>query len=697
MNWPAIPFVRLLLPFCIGILTGFLPLPFSLTYLSIPWCLLVLSLLVFFSHSQLPFHKRRRFGLLIFLCLIGFGFLLTHLRLAKYHPNFISSESLSANYWALTVQTVKKTEKSIRLTTTVRSASDSNQVNHTKGKLLLYLQKTDSLAHGLKAGDQLLVETTLRPLKAPKNPLAFDYAAYMAAKGVYHQAFAKPQEWIKTGHAYHPIRDRFTWLRHYGLQVLAKHLPGPTELAVGAALIAGRRDTMNDAVRQAYTATGAVHVLAVSGLHIGMIYLALHWLLGYLLGEGPSRRWLRALLLLLSIWVFALFTGGSASVLRSATMFSFIILGQAFHRRQNIYNSLAASAFLLLCIQPTLLRDVGFQLSYLAVIGIVFFQGRIYRAVFFHHRLADYLWKFCSVSIAAQLTTLPISLFYFHQFPVYFWLSGWVVVPAAMCILCVGLLLLLLGKVAIIGSALGWLLNGLIQAMNAMIFQIESLPGGLIHGFWPSVPVVLLLYAVLICLMIGLSRKRLPFIQYALCLLLLVMVLANGRWHQSQQQKRLVIYHQPGHTLIDIIDGQTAYCFTDLATAAPALDYSAGNFRDYALIQDIIPLHSADTLLQGPELYFRDHYLCFADKGLLIVEDVPNVIPKVPLPVDYLLLRDDPHFSLENLDQYYQFQSVIFDTSNSPRRVRQWQRICTEKGWDCYDVSDRGALVIDLN
>lgn len=697
MNWPAIPFVRLLLPFCIGILTGFLPLPFPLFYLFIPFCLLLLSLFIFFHRKQLPFHKRRWFGTLSFFYLVGFGFVLTQLKLANNPPNFIAADNTSTGFWSLSVQSSKVTKKSIRLTTAVHSTTDSAQARKVRGKLLLYLKQSDSLAYRLKAGDRLLVKTSPQLLEAPKNPRAFDYAAYMAGKGIHYQAFAKPADWVKTGHDYHLLRDHLISLRQDGLEALTRHLPGSAELAVGAALIAGRRDTMDETVRQAYTATGAVHVLAVSGLHIGMIYLAISWLLITLLGNGASRRWLRAGLLLLSIWVFALFTGGSASVLRSATMFSFIILGQAFHRRQNIYNSLAASAFLLLCIQPTLLRDVGFQLSYLAVIGIVFFQGRIYRAVFFHNRLADYLWKLCSVSIAAQLTTLPISLFYFHQFPVYFWLSGWVVVPAAMCILCVGLLLLLLGKVAIIGSALGWLLNGLIQAMNAMIFQIESLPGGLIHGFWPSVPVVLLLYAVLVCLMIGLSRKRLPFINYALCLLLLVTVLANGRWHQSQQQKRMVIYHQPGHTLIDIIDGQIAYCLTDLATDAPALDYSAGNFRDYALIQKIVPLNSDDILLQDPELYFRDHYVRFSEKGLLILEDVPNVIPKLPLPVDYLLIRDDPRLALENLEKYYQFQTLVFDTSNSPRRVRQWQRTCAEKGWDCYDVSDRGALIIDLN
>jgi competence protein ComEC len=696
MNWPAMPFVRLLLPLCIGILTGFLLPSFLLIKVVITSGFLLFCLLIFFRGKQLSYRKRRWFGGISFALLTCLGFLLTHLHLIQNHPQFIGRQTSRALYSEMTVREIRHKESSIRLTAEVSLIKDSVHSNNTLGRVLLYLKPTDSTAHHLEPGDQLLVKAGLPPIEGPKNPKAFDFAHYMAGKGIFHQAFLDPEDWIRIGHRTMPVEDLFTRLRRYCRQVLTTHLPGEQELAIGAALITGQRSMMEEEVKQAYTATGAVHVLAVSGLHIGMIYFGLKWLLGLLGWRDHARRFHRSFILLAAVWGFALFTGGSASVLRAATMFSFIILGEALYRQQNIYNSLAASAFLLLCINPLLLRDVGFQLSYLAVVGIVFFQNRIYRTFYIHNRLGDYLWKLTSVSIAAQLTTLPISLFYFHQFPLYFWLSGWLVVPGAMLILALGLSLLFLAKIPLVGAGLGWLLYQLIHFMNRGIFAISDLPGGLLQGFWLSLGTTLILYTALLCLMAGLARKQLKTVRVGLCCLLLVA--GQGNWHlqKSIQQKTICIYHVRGHTAIDLFDGQTAWCFSDLPADAPAIAYSAENFREYSRIREVRFNDLSDPLVQLPHLYAHEQFIRFGNKSILIVDDGAHSKPVASHKVDYLLIRDTPELNFEQMDYYYDFQTIIFDASNRRQKVAQWMEVCTAKGWDCYDVESRGAFTVQL-
>ncbi|MCB0633813.1 MAG: ComEC/Rec2 family competence protein, partial [Lewinella sp.] len=620
----------------------------------------------------------------------------THLRLPANHPGFLGNYSPQTTYWDLTIRETKVKEKSIQVTAITERMLDSVQIRNTVGGLLLYLQPTDSLAQKLAPGDRILVRASVHPIEGPKNPQVFHFARYMAGKGVYHRAYAGPDDWIKTGHLHAPLSDLFHRIRSNCLAILADYLPGKQELAIGAALITGQRHVMDEEVRQAYTATGAVHVLAVSGLHIGMIYLGISWLLGLLGWKEHPKRWLRSIILLLSVWGFALFTGGSASVLRAATMFSFIILGEALHRKQNIYNSIAASAFVLLCLEPLLLRDVGFQLSYLAVIGIVFFQGRIYRALYVRHRLGNYLWKLTAVSIAAQLTTLPISLYYFHQFPFYFWLSGWIVVPGAMLILAVGLLLLVLAKVPFIGGILGWLLFHLIEWMNNSIFQIGRLPGGLLEGIWLGTEAVLLLYTTLICLMAGLAKKNLHWIKIGLCALLFVAALNDLDLQKSVRQKTICIYHVPGHTVIDFFEGRTTYCFSDLPEIAPTMMYPTTNFREYSRIKQVRHINTGDMLMQAPHLLAYGNSIRFLNKSIAILNNAPLTVPTQPTRTDYLIISGKPGLSFAQLDRYYHFKTIVFDASNRRSLVTKWKKVCKEKGWDYYDINEEGAMILQL-
>lgn len=601
-----------------------------------------------------------------------------------------------ASYWDFRVDQIRNVDKSIRALGTVLAAADSGRsVFPASGQVLLYLDP-DSLARSLVPGDRLWFRAPVEQLSPAINPHAFDFAAYMAKKGVYHRAFASGKDWVRTEANTNGGQAHLYRLQQYCLGQLRKYIKGEAAVAIGAALIMGERELISEEVRKAYTDTGSIHVLAVSGLHVGIIYLGFGWLLTLVGLKGRSRRWPRAVLLIVAIWFYALFTGGSASVLRAASMFSLLIIGEALYRRHNIYNTLAASAFLLLCMQPYLLFDVGFQLSYLAVIGIVFFQGRIYRLWYIPNRVGDFFWKLASVSLAAQLTTLPISLFYFHQFPLYFWLSGWVVVPAALVILSLGLGLLLLHHFPWIPDLLGEVLEVVINTMNELIFAIQQLPLALLNGIWLGSGIILLLYVVILNLMRGLHDRRLRPVQAALLGMIVVGIWWNVRIWRAQTQQVITVYHLYGHTAIDIFEGRQVYCLSDLPADDPKLTMAAANNRAYYQARSVASIPIQDTTIQKQHFYYQDRYFRFGRFSGLIVEALPERLPPAPIEIDLLILRNNARLDLHELIRFFSPDLILLDASNYRQRVDRWLEESRQLGIPCRDIGRQGAWLSEI-
>ncbi len=296
------------------------------------------------------------------------------------------------------------------------------------GNLLLFLQ-IDPQSEALRYGDRVVIRATVRPTEPPKNPHVFDYSRYLHFQNIHFQAFVKPDSLVRlsSGHGNFIWRAAFS-CREKLLALLHEHFPTQDEYAVASALLVGYKDDLSDDLRTAYAETGSMHALAVSGTHVGFLYVGLFFLLQRLRLRGRWGRLVENVVLLSAIWAFTFLTGATASVLRASVMFSTYLLGKAMFRDASVWNVLAASAFGLLIYNPYFLFDAGFQLSYAAVAGMVFFYPRFYRVSPILPKWADYAWQVLLVGFAAQLGTLPLSLYYFHQFPVFFWLAGWVVV-----------------------------------------------------------------------------------------------------------------------------------------------------------------------------------------------------------------------------------------------------------------------------
>lgn len=694
MNWREYPMARLLLPLMAGILSG------TVVEGGQQWAYLaVLALLAgglaYWQRGRQQYGRRWPFGLALSFFLLGSGMLLSYAhdeRRTHYH---FSQLSPADEEMALLcrIESIEPGARKLKAKVAVQAiAAEDGQMQPSAGKLLAYLD-IDAPSRALAAGDIVMLKAKPQPIPPPLNPKTFDYARYLHFQNIHYQAFIREGGWRLVSHQPN-LLSRTAHLRHYCLRVLREHLPTENEFAVAAALVLGYKANLTEEVRNAYAHTGAMHVLAVSGLHVGFVHLVVAFLLGLLPFSG--RRWIltRTALAIACIWGFALLTGASPSVLRAAAMFSFLAAGQAMKRHTNVYNTLAASAFCLLCVNPYLLFSIGFQLSYLAVLGIVYFQPRIYRLWYIENKLGDYIWKLMAVSLAAQLSTSPISIYYFHQFPAYFWLSGLVVVPAAAFILLSGLALFALQGIPLLGLMIGKLLYAIVWVVNALIFLIQQLPGGLAEGIWVSGLAAGLMYAALASIAAAIESRNFRWVLGALTALSLAALLQAGRAWQTTNQQALAIYHLNRHSAIDLFDGRQAASLQSEGLAEETLLFAAKQYRWYRGTAEAQSLTTTESG-RGCNWQLHGGLLQFGALRLAIVQDRRLLQGPGHIAVDALLLCKDAAVSIGELREKIDFKMLVIDGSNRFGKVRQWQEECRELGVPYHYTGEHGAWVAE--
>lgn len=350
---------------------------------------------------------------------------------------------------------------------------DSMGWRHAAGKILIY-HKSDL---GLQPGDLIWVNKKPEEIPAPVFPNEFDYKGFLAKKGIYYRQFIG-NDFVKLdSSAGQNIAYAIPRLREGFAQLIQSKIQHSESKQIALALLLGQKESLDREIRNAYSETGTMHILAVSGLHVGIIYAILLLPLRGFRASAKIRSFYLVLVILI-VWIYALMTGFSPSVVRASVMFSLFTAGQMRKRKPSIWNILAFSAMIMLVLDPDVLFEVGFQLSYLAVAGIVGLQPLIVRWWLPPNRILEYFWQLAAVSIAAQLATFPLSVFYFHQFPTYFLFANLIVVPLAFLIMSVGVPFLLLGWVPGLGDGLAWLVDAMIFVQHRITLLIQLLPMG---------------------------------------------------------------------------------------------------------------------------------------------------------------------------------------------------------------------------
>ncbi|MFN8285238.1 MAG: ComEC/Rec2 family competence protein [Chitinophagales bacterium] len=659
--------------------------------------LCVLGVLCLITIRQLSIEKQFKLqlteGVLVSVSLVALGYALAWNYSDKNDTRFFAPYLQKE-----TATVVRITEPPVQKAKIVNAVAEVLEIGHDtayanlQGKIALSFLK-DSTSLNLHYGDVLAVQAKIEPFDEPKNPEEFNYKQYQANKNIFYRAFLVQGDWkVIQSDAGNPFFAGIYHLRERLLQVINVYVKDENDFGVATAIMLGYRDYVNADILQAYGSSGALHVLSVSGLHVGVLFMMLNFLLGWLDKKGRNYVIGKAIFIIGFIWAYACLTGLCPSVLRSALMFSMMQVGMVFRRDVSIYNVVASTALLLMLFNPYIITDVGFQLSYLAVLGIVFLQPKIYALLAFKTKAADWMWKLTAVSIAAQVATFPVSIYYFHQFPNLFLFSNLLVIPLSDGILIAGMVMFLVQWIPGLNALSGFCFKWLLWAMNHFIFWIDSLPFAQSTGLSFTGYEMILLYAVLLllCWLWVEQRPRVAVLTTALAFLLCCSFSLDRV--KDVRQREIIVYCVKGKKAIGFLNGKTLVRDFDdgLLADERTLQYYVRPHLWKHGIMETVPLDGALSLPFGKLVEFEGKRVLIVDK------EVIGNTPKQKLKVDVCIISQSPKLYITKLKAVIDCDMLVFDSSNSHKQVKYWQKDCEELQQPYYDVSAQGAYIMEL-
>lgn len=611
---------------------------------------------------------------------------------ANRNDHFMHDLESITSYKVLIALQPQEKENSWKVEAEVQAVQHNNQVWVPRsGKVLLYFSKKN-YTQPFQYGDVLLINGTPEELKAPSNPGEFDYKKFLTYRKTYHQHFLREGNAIKIG--YEPSSNIVAYsimAREWADRALKEYVHGEQEQATASALVLGVTDGLDNDLIGAYAATGSLHVLSVSGLHVGIIY----WLILLIfspLNKTTKGKWILAIFSVIVLWGYAFVTGVSPSVLRAVTMFSFVALARPWGQKTNIYNTLAASAFCLLLYEPYLIMSVGFQLSYLAVVGIVYLQPKLSRLWEPKAWLWDQIWQITCVSIAAQAATLALGLLYFHQFPVYFLFSNLFVIPISFVVLVLGIVVVLVSFLAPVAAALGFLLQWTIWFLNYGVLNMEALPWSLIDNVYITTFQCWLLMAGILCIVLLFELRKTTYLAAASVFIIAFAVIQWIHFSENIRQKKLIVYNVSGHSAWDVMHNGQVYFFSDSILMN---DRNKVRFH----IRPNRLRNGVGEIYAGQEQNFvktRNGCQVVVWNGLKIlhVTEKKFTVPE-NLQVDYVLIGENAIYNTEALSAV-KFQKLILDSSNSFYFAERMLKDAQAAGIPIHSVQHHGAFIAKL-
>ena len=467
--WKEAPFIRIIIPFISGIVLGAytgIQEKYWLAFVLVCFIVLLLQASAGLSHK---FRFRYYFGFATNVLIVATGGFITELKNPFVNEDVIASQQ--GIYVVSLEEPPSEKKSSWKALSSIECIRDGNKDFYPETYLLIYFRKDSNLILP-QYGSRIAFKKKTQKIQNFTPGSSFDYQRYCALKNIHYQVFLHTTEIIHLpGNSGNFLDNLLFTIQRWVVSVLQKNIAGKKEYGLAEALLIGYKNDLDKNLIQSYSNTGVVHVVAISGLHLGLIYFILNIIFGRVKGKV-----LKAVIIISGLWLFSLLAGGGPSVLRSALMFSIIVIGESFSKKSTVLNNLAVSAFLLLCFDPYWLWDLGFILSYSALLSIVMFMKPIYNVYISENRLLDAVWKVNAVTISAQILTLPVLLYYFHQFPNLFIITNFVAIPLSSIILIGEILLCVVSFIEPVAMFCGNLLTIAIKLMNGIVEYIDKLP-----------------------------------------------------------------------------------------------------------------------------------------------------------------------------------------------------------------------------
>lgn len=685
--WKESPFLRLMPPLITGIVLQY-NLSLAIAILCSAVAVTTLAATAFHFIPLLQRYRLRLLtGITLNLLIISCGAILTYHHQPSNKNTWIANQYQGKGTIEATLQEpLAAKQNSFKTIASAQHLFINDSIVHLTGNIIVYFSK-DIPASSLSYGSSIFINKPLQPVKSSGNPGSFDYQTYCKHAGIAYQVYLTPADFSLSQTVETRVLKKFIFqCRETVINILKINIPGTREAGLAEALLIGYKDELDKDLVQAYSNTGVVHIIAVSGLHLGIIY----WLLTLLvrpLAQKRSGKWLAILVTLTGLWLFSLLAGAGPSVIRSAVMFSFLIMGKAFSKNGFVLNNLAASAFLLLCWNPFWLWDIGFQLSYAAVLSIILFYRPIYNLLYVKNKLPDAIWQLNAVTLSAQILTLPLCIYHFHQFPILFLLANLVAVPLSSLLLIVEIALCAVSFIPSFAAFAGAGIFYLIKLLNNFIGSMDALPFTSWNHLLISLPQFFLLMAAITMAAVWLMHRYKPALIASLCCLLGCVLLRSHSFITASQQQKLIVYNIKGRQAIDFIQGRHYYFTGDEQVQSDPF------LRNFHLepARTLYRASLADSLkgltTNGSLFLFNGKYIC-----------IPPGLPNGPFnfPLDVLILSGNTPIPLNTVLQYSRVKQVVADASSPSWRTRQWQHTCETMHIPFHNVAEQGAYVLEM-
>ena len=682
INFKSIPFLRILFPFLTGVFAflqlGQLKNVHVIFFISLT-CLFISFL---FQRFYTPYNSIKKpvyivcVNVFFFLLAFESAFLYNAKNDPEHYSHFLTHEP--QDVVGIVEDVPVATEKFVKISIQLSSIKTTGKWHEVTGNTIVYL-RNDGLKN-ISIGNSIFIHSQFSYVNAPKNPGEFDYKTFLEERNIFHVLYAQSNEVCVVPE----INKRFSLTRLGAtiksnvVSVLRDNGLSKEAFSICSALLVGYDDEIDSSVMQSFSHSGTLHILSVSGMHTSVLYAILVWLFAKV-DKHEKRKKLKCALVIVSLFLFVLITGFSPSVLRAALMLSLVLIGKTFYKEGNSYNTLLLSAFLLLVYDPYLIKDIGFLLSYFAVFGIMYFYPTLNKIYTFQNKYLQLLWNSALLSTAATLFTLPISLYFFHQFPIWFILSNVVIIPISVVLMVAAIALVCFYKIAFLKTVVAYLINAG-TAIMLWLAQLTDKPGiGYVDFISFSKADAFFCSGLIFLFLAIIVSKQYRQVMYfgILCIAWLCTSIYTN-WQESTQ-KELVVFHVKHKTVFALRAGHKVYANFKDAGDKEFQRYVKPyllKFSDLKIIPvegDLIKTNAATIAIVSKAGAFSDttHANHFIVSNNASLEIPANTVKNKPI--------------------------VIADCSNSYKFVQRLKKECELKQITFYSVKENGAVQIQLD
>ena len=682
--WEQAPMLRLLCSLIVGIVAydTLMPLQVSADFVFVIF-FIPFALYIFLVVKNIWDAPAAALG---FLCTAILGFALCFFNDDQQRSNYFGKqiESEKATLAVVSAEATRK-NKTIKYELKLLKTIDSNRTKATAGKALLYIFKSGEVQN-IQLGDTLLLPNNWQAITNSGNPYEMNYQKFCARKGIHFQQFISPDKVLvyvaKDSNTFSIIEKAHT----YCINCINQNIKDSSTNALLKAMLLGDERDIDPNVREAYADTGIIHIVSISGAHVGILFGAIGLLFG--LAKGKKYKWLQLFVSLGLVWFYVILAGASTPALRAAIMFSILAIGSASQQQSNPVNQLLAAAFVLLLINPMWLFTVGFQLSFIAVLSLIIFYEPVHSilpqlqvkgktmAARYINVGSNFLINALAASIAAEILVAPLVAFYFHSFPPMFLVANVVASLAMTAVLFMGMLLIILAKVAVLAQVLAILIVYISQIFHQFIGWLQQFNSEALKTIQLSIIALMLLYIFIAAMALFWLEKNKKGLWVGLSVMFLFSVLHLYNSWQISQQNGIIVYNQSGDTQIEHFWGNNFSTF------------NASSDESFAQKNAHIGLHLKNKTPKNS----KNIYLIKKQK-ILVVNNT-ELLPKA-FPVDILIMAAATKtVDVQSLKKMFSPKKIVIANNQKPYKVKDWEAQCASLNIALHNTKKDGAFIL---